>query len=371
MTEVAVIGAGVVGLACGAAAARRGLSVTVLERHARPLQEASSRNSGVIHAGIYYPTGSLKAAACVAGRQRLYARCAKYDIPHRKIGKLIVATDSAQIAALEALYLRGLENGAGELEMLDAEEVRRREPRVNAVAALWSPRTGIVDAHELAASYRVELERYGGVLALRTNVRHLEPRRTGWRVDTVGADGEPFAIDVGIVVNAAGLGAERLAASAGIDTAAKRWRLYACKGDYFSVAPSLGRLTEHLVYPVPGVAGLGIHVTLDLSGGVRLGPDSEYIDEPRLDVDPDKAERFAAAVRPFLPEVQSDRLSPDYAGIRAKLQAPGESFRDFVLEEGSDDGAAGLVNLLGIESPGLTAAADLAERVADRVEAIQ
>lgn len=370
MTEVAVIGAGVVGLACGAAVARRGHSVTVLERHSRSAQEASSRNSGVIHAGIYYPPGSLKAVACVAGRQRLYARCTEYRIPHRKIGKLVVATEPSQIATLEELYRRGVDNGAGDLEMLDADAVRRREPRVRAVAALWSPETGIVDANELAASYQSELERCGGTLALRTNVCRLDARSGGWRVETVGADGESFALDVGVVVNAAGLGAERLAASAGIDTAAKGWRLHACKGDYFRVAASVGQLTRCLVYPVPGIAGLGIHVTLDLAGGLRLGPDSEYVAEARLDVDPEKAEMFASAVRRFLPDVTEADLSPDYAGIRAKLQAPGEAFRDFVLEEGSDENAGGLVNLLGIESPGLTSAGELAQRVADAVDGI-
>lgn len=364
MSRVAVIGGGVVGMACAASLARRGHAVTVLERNARAGQEVSARNSGVIHAGIYYPAGSLKAHTCVAGRERLYRRCAALGVDHRKTGKLIVATDESQVPILEELQRRGLDNGAGALELIDAAEVARREPRVKARAALWSPETGIVDAHGLVSSFTAEAEAHDADVALMTTVIGVERQGDGWRLQTSGPDG-PFDFDVDRVVNAAGLGAERIAELAGVPIDQAGYRYHASKGDYFAVAPRLGELTRHLVYPVPGVTGLGIHTTFDLAGAFRLGPDSEYVAEESYDVDPDKAGDFAAVVATFLPEVTAADLTPDYAGMRPKLQAPGESFRDFVIEEHA--AAPGLVNLVGIESPGLTAAAEIAERVGDMV----
>jgi L-2-hydroxyglutarate oxidase LhgO len=365
MIQVAVIGGGVVGMACAAALARRGQEVTVIERNRRPGQELSARNSGVIHAGIYYPTGSAKAETCVAGRERLYARCAALGIEHRKTGKLIVATDHHQVAALEELWRRGRDNGAGELELLDAGEVGRREPRVRAVAALWSPETGIVDAHGLVQSFQAEAESHGAHVALRTSVEGLELRAGVWRVETIGEEGAGFAIDVDVVVNAAGLGSDRIAALAGVPVDEAGYRLHPTKGNTFQVSPRLGRLTRHLVYPVPEQLGLGIHTTFDLAGVYRLGPDVE--DSTDLDVDPARAGAFAAAVAPFLPELRAEDLTPDFAGLRPKLNAPGEPFRDFVIEE--HPAAPGVVQLVGIESPGLTAAAEIGERVAALVAA--
>ncbi len=361
--EVAVIGAGVVGVACGAALARHGPRVVLLERHTSPGQETSSRNSQIIHAGLYYPTDSLKARCCVEGRERLYTRCQEYNIPHRRTGKLVVAAEVHEQHALERIAELGTANGAGALELLDGAEIRRREPRVHACAGLWSPESGIVDAHQLLSSYQAELESHGSEVVFRTRVEGLTRDGDLWRVDTRNDRDEPFELQVPWVVNAAGLEADRIAALAGLDTVELGYRVWPCKGDYFSVAPSLGALTRHLVYPVPGQAGLGIHVTLDLGGRFLLGPDVEYVDRISYDVDPAKAERFADAVRRYLPEISAEHLSPEMAGIRAKLQAPGESFRDFVIAEESAHGCPGLVSLLGIESPGLTAAGAIAERV--------
>lgn len=362
--EVAIIGAGVVGLACGAAFARRGRDVVVLERHGTPGQETSSRNSQVIHAGLYYPTGSLKALSCVEGRERLYARCARHGIAHRRTGKLVVATEPRELKELERLLALGTANGAGALELLDADEVARREPRVRACAALFSPESGIVDAHELMSSYQAELESYGSGVVCHTRVEALELGTGGWTLATRSDRGERFELQVPKVVNAAGLEGDRIAALAGLDPAALGYRIHACKGDYFSVAPGLGRLVQHLVYPVPVPGGLGIHVTLDLDGRLRLGPDVEYVDRISYEVDPAKAERFARAAQRYLPEIEPQVLSPEMAGIRPKLQEPGGPFRDFVVAEESAHGAPGLVNVLGIESPGLTAAGAIAERVA-------
>lgn len=359
--DVAILGAGCVGLACAAELARAGREVVVIERHEGPGRETTSRNSGVIHAGLYYATGSLKAETCVEGRALLYARCRRDGVDHRRTGKLVVATDAAEVAVLEAILKRGRDNGAGDLALIDAAELRRREPRVRAVAALWSPESGIVDVHGLTASYAAEAAAHGASVAYGTEMVALEPDDDAWRITTTSArDGERFEIRAERVVNAAGLGSDSIAALAGLDVDALGWRLRYCKGDYFAIAPRLGRITEHLVYPVPGHAGLGVHVTMDLGGAFRAGPDAEYIDVPRYDVDPDKAPAFAAALRRYLPEIADDDLSPDYAGVRPKLYGPDEAPADFVLEEQP----AGLVHLIGVESPGVTASEALARRVA-------
>ena len=359
--DAVVIGAGVLGLACAAALSRRGRDVLVLEANAAPGREISSRNSEVVHAGLYYATASLKASSCVEGRQRLYARCRELRIPHRRTGKLVVATTPAECTALEELHERGLANGAGDLELIDAAELARREPRVRGVAALWSPESGIVDAHALVASYQAEAEANGASIVVRTRAVALEQRGELWRVETEGDAGERSSVDAARVVNAAGLASDSVAALAALDVDALGWRSRPCKGDYFALAPGLGALTRHLVYPVPVPGGLGIHVTPDLGNRFRLGPDVEWVERARYDVDPGKAERFARAVVRYLPEIRSEHLSPDFAGVRPKLSGPGEAVRDFVVEEAP---APGLVHLIGIESPGLTAAGAIAERVA-------
>ncbi len=359
--DVAVIGAGIVGLATAAELAARGRSVVVLERHARAGQEISSRNSQVIHAGLYDPPGSLKARSCVEGRALLYERCVRQGIAHRKLGKLVVATREEECADLEALLERARENGAGDVALLEAAEVRRREPRVRALAAIESPESGIVDAHALVASYHAELEARGGSIALRTEAVELTPRAHGWRVGTRGADGRVYVLDAGCVVNAAGLAGDRVAELAGLDVDALGWRLHPCKGDYFAVAPGLGALTRGLVYPVPAGAGLGIHVTVDLGGRYRLGPDATYVETPDLQVDSEKASAFAELACRFLPELRAEHLHAEMAGIRPKLQGPGDPFRDFVVEEARE--TPGMLHLIGIESPGLTAAGALARRV--------
>lgn len=366
--EVAVIGAGVVGLAVAAELATRGYSVLVIERHGRPGQEISSRNSEVVHAGLYYPAGSLKARSCVEGRELLYARCERDGVGHKRLGKLVVATRPDQLARLEEIAERAHACGAGTLEWQDEAAIAAREPRVRALAALWSPNTGIVDTHALMDSYQAELEAKGGALVLHTEVTGLTAKAHGWTVETRDADGHGFATDVGLVVNAAGLAADRIAELAGLPVDALGWRVHPCKGDYFSVSPALGVLTRHLVYPVPSGAGLGVHVTLDLAGRARLGPDAEYVDGSDLRVDPKKASAFAEAASRYLPEIRAEHLAPEMAGIRPKLQGPGEEFRDFVVAETSEAGAPGMVHLVGIESPGLTASEALARHAADLLE---
>jgi L-2-hydroxyglutarate oxidase LhgO len=362
--DVLVVGAGVVGLAAGAALARRGRSVLVLERREAIAREITSRNSEVIHAGLYYPEGSLKATLCVLGREAVYERCERLRLPHRQTGKIVVATSADELPRLEALHRQAERNGVPGLRWLDAGEIRAREPHVRAVAGFLSPRTGILDAHALALSFAAEGEAHGMQIALRTEVVGLEPAGGGWRVAARGADGEGATLLAATVVNAAGLVADRIAALAGIDPDAAGYRLHPCKGDYFALAPGAPLRFAGLVYPLHGQAGLGVHVTLDLGGRVRLGPDTEYVSAPRYDVDPGKAEAFAAAAGRYLPELRAEWLAPDYAGVRPKLAGPGVAFRDFVIAEESGRGLAGLVSLIGIESPGLTAAPAIAERVA-------
>jgi L-2-hydroxyglutarate oxidase LhgO len=362
--DVAIIGAGAVGLACAARLARQRRSVVVIERHARPGEETSSRNSGVIHAGLYYAPGSLKALTCVEGRERLYARCLREALPHRKLGKLIVATDEHERTQLETIAGRGRANGAGALRILDARELRVLEPRVHAIAALLSPETGIVDAPSLLASYKREAQQHGAMLCFATSVEAIEPGPRGLTLRARSQSSEVSQIRAEVVVNAAGLAADRIAALAGLDVAGLGYRQHPCKGDYFTLSASYRDAVRHLIYPVPVHAGLGIHLTLDLGGMLRAGPDTEYIDQPRYDIDPHKAQPFADAVRRYFPGVSASDLQPDYAGIRPKLQGPGQAVRDFVIEGASAHGLPGLINLLGIESPGLTASEAIAERVA-------
>lgn len=360
--DVVVVGAGVVGLAAAAALARSGRSVVVLERNPGIAREITARNSEVIHAGIYYPAGSLKAKLCVAGRKALYARCEAQKIPHRRCGKLIVAVDSTEFAILEELHQKAAANGV-DLEFIDAREIERHEPSIRAQAALFSKQTGIIDGQALCLSYLAEMESHDALLSLGTEVLAIEPLMGGYRIVAVGGDGERSSIDCGAVVNAAGMSSDCIAQRAGIDIDACDYRIYPCKGDYFAVAPAARLKLARLIYPVPAQAGLGIHITMDLAGRFRIGPDAEYVDVPSFDVDADKAEAFVRAVERFLPGLQPEWLSPDFAGIRPKLAAPGVPFRDFVIREESDRGLPGFVNLLGIESPGLTASPAIGDLV--------
>lgn len=362
--DTAVVGAGAVGLACAAELAKAGRSVVVLERHARPGQDTSSRNSGVIHAGLYYPTGSLKAMTCVEGRRRLYQRCRSHGIGHEKTGKLVVATEPEEEAKLEAIAARATENGAGDVQLLSRAELRRREPRVSALSALWSPETGIVDVHELMYSYQKQATDHQALLVFQTQVEGLARTGQEWRVATRSVSGERATLRCTTLVNSAGLFADAVAEMAGLDVDALGYRYHWCKGDYFAVDASLRGLVRHLVYPAPVHAGLGIHVTFDLGGRMTFGPDTTYVDEIDYRVDERKRGAFAAAARRYLPEIRDEHLSPDYAGIRPKLQGPGQPVRDFVIEDATRHDAPGLINLIGIESPGVTASEAIARRVA-------
>ena len=358
-----VVGAGAVGLAVAAHLQSVGRDVVILERHDRIAAETSSRNSQVIHAGIYYPEASLKAALCVEGRERVYERCERLGIPHRQTGKLIVATTREECDALEGLAERARRNGAPGIEVLSGEAAAEREPCVRAVGAVLSPRTGVVDAHALCLSFLAEAEAAGAALVLCSELRAAGRAGDAYEVESLDAEGRLSRIRCASVVNAAGLMADRVAELPGLDVDTLGLRQHPCKGDYFAIAPGAPLRVNGLVYPAPAGPGLGIHVTVDLGGRLRLGPDAEYVDEPRYDVDPGKAAHFAEAAGRYLPGLRAEWLSPDGAGVRPKLAGPGEAFRDFEVREESEQGLPGWVDLIGIESPGLTAAPAIARRV--------
>lgn len=365
--EVAVIGAGVVGLACAAELAGRGRRVVIIERHPSIGTETSSRNSEVIHAGIYYPVGSLKATLCLEGNRRLYELCRQHGIAYQNCGKLIVATTDDEIPILEGIAAKAAANGVT-LTWLTGVQSAALEPNVTATAALWSPTTGIVDSHSLMRFFRQRAEAHRADMALCCMLHDVEPLNGGYRLHVRDADGQAMTIDVELVINAAGLDADIVAAMAGIDIDACGYRLHYCRGAYFRLKPKFRHWVTRLVYPVPTpqTVGLGVHVTLDLAGYLRLGPDVEYLPERRQDyrVDTGRRGAFFEAVSRYLVGIDHDDLIPDQAGIRPKLQGPGDAPKDFVIAHEAEHGLPGWINLIGIESPGLTCAPVIAERVA-------
>ena len=357
--DTVVIGAGVVGLAIARAFALAGREVVVLERESAIGTGTSSRNSEVIHAGIYYPTGSLKAKLCVAGRQALYPYLAERGIAHRRCGKLIVATDHGQIAGLEKLYAHARANGVADLRVLEAREARALEPELSCVAALESPSTGIIDSHGFMLALRGEAEGHGAAIALRSPLLAGRIGRGGIELDVGGA--EPVRLLARAVINSAGLFAQHVARSIDGFPADRIPPTYYCKGNYFSLS---GRSPfARLVYPAPESAGLGVHLTLDLAGQARFGPDVEWIDRVDYGVDPGRSRVFYDAIRRYWPTLKDGSLQPAYCGIRPKIQPPGEASRDFVIQGPDEHGVPGLVNLFGIESPGLTASLAIADCV--------
>jgi L-2-hydroxyglutarate oxidase LhgO len=362
--EAIVVGAGVVGLAVARALAARGLETLVVERHDRIGAEISSRNSGVVHSGIYYPTGSLKARLCVQGRERLYEYARLRGIAHRRCGKLVVA-QAEQREALDTLYRRGLANGVGGLRWLEAADVHALEPEVKCNAALLSTDTGIIDVHELLIALQSDLEAQGGHIGLATDVLQVEPSAAGFDVH-LSDHGVASSVTCAHFVNCAGLGAVALAHRiAGLPREQLPTPRYA-KGNYFGCS---GRPFARLVYPMPNEAGLGVHATLDLAGHVRFGPDVEWVERPDdLAVDASRAAAFEAAIHEYWPGLPAGTLRPDYAGVRPKLVGPGEAAADFRVEGPERHGIEGLFNLFGIESPGLTACLALGDFVANALE---
>jgi L-2-hydroxyglutarate oxidase LhgO len=356
-----VVGAGLVGLAAARALAMAGREVVILEAEDAIGTHTSSRNSEVIHAGIYYPKGSLKARSCVAGKALLYEYCVAHGVPHRRSGKLIVATDDAQLGELTQIQKKAHANGVTDVVWMSREQALALEPELHCVAALYSPSTGIIDSHALMLAYLGDAEAHGAMLALRSSLQKVEQVADGFVLHVGGS--EP--IQTHILVNSAGLRAPTVARCIeGFPQALVPPERYA-KGNYYSLARRSP--FARLVYPVPEPGGLGVHVTLDLAGQARFGPDVEWVERIGYEVDPRRAERFYAAIRRYWPALPDGVLVPGYAGIRPKTAGPGDPAPDFQVQGPRAHGVPGLVNLFGIESPGLTASLALADLVREEL----
>jgi L-2-hydroxyglutarate oxidase LhgO len=359
--ECVVIGAGAIGLATARALALGGREVIIVESERHFGMHTSSRNSEVIHAGIHYPPGSLKARLCVTGKELLYRYCKMRHIAHRRCGKFTVATAPAQLKALQAIERNARANGVFDLAWLDESEARRAEPALHCCAALSSPSTGIIDSHGYMQSLLADAQGAGAVIAFATEVTALRPTARGIDV-MVGQESEP-ALRAHLIVNSAGLQAHRVAQSIEGFPGQRIPEVNYAKGSYFSLAGAAP--FARLIYPAPTADGhLGLHMTLDLAGAARFGPDMQWVEEIDYEVDPDRAAEFAAAIRTYWPRLDAKRLLPAYAGIRPKLSQGGEAARDFMISGPSDHGFAGIVNLFGMDSPGLTASLAIGDTIA-------
>jgi L-2-hydroxyglutarate oxidase LhgO len=361
--ECLVVGAGVIGLAVARALARAGREVIVVESESGIGAGVSSRNSEVIHAGIYYRTGLDKTRLCVDGKAMLYAFCREFGVPHKRCGKLVVAADAGEVDKLAALKAQAEANGVVDLTWLSGKEARALEPALVAERALLSPSTGIIDSHAFMLALRGDAEAHGAMFAFETPV--LAGRTSGQGLVIEVGGPAPMRLAAGLVVNAAGLSAQALARSIVGMPVDKIPPLHLAKGNYFSLS---GRSPfSRLIYPMPTPGGLGVHLTLDLAGQAKFGPDVEWVDAIDYDVDPGRAPSFYAAIRTYWPGLPDGALQPGYAGVRPKIARPGGSTTDFLLQTEKDHGVTGLINLFGIESPGLTASLAIANWLAHRV----
>lgn len=363
--DAVVIGAGVVGLACAYELSRRLDMVVVIEREVGPGREISSRNSGVVHAGIYYPEDSLKTKLCIEGKERLYAWCEAHDVPHKHTGKLIVATNAHDEERLRKIARHAQAVGAGELRLMSGAEAQAQEPELRCELALHSPSSGVVDVHELLSSLERELHEADGATVYQTTVQSIERTPDGWVVRTTDTMGREAELETARIVNAAGLSAIEVARATGLSDSEIPWTLYPCKGSYFALGSGAPKTRNSLIYPLPEGGGLGVHITADITGARRAGPDAEFVDTIDYTVDESRAERFAEAVARYLPAIRPEHLTPDYSGVRPKLVGPEGGFADFVLT--APESQPGVLHLIGIESPGLTAALAIGARVSEMI----
>ncbi|MCU0473146.1 MAG: NAD(P)/FAD-dependent oxidoreductase [Bacteroidales bacterium] len=363
-SEITVIGAGVIGLAIAEKISQEHNNIFLIEKNPTFGQETSSRNSEVIHAGIYYPRGSLKSRLCVEGKYLLYDYCNKFDIPSNKCGKLIVATSEEEIPVIEGIRETAAGNGV-DLSMMERDQIAEMEPEVFALKALWSPTTGIVDSHSLMKRFETNILNNGGQIVYSSEVTGIKKLEKGYEVSILNPDKTKYSFTTGTLINSAGLTSDRIAEMAGLIDG--NLKILFCKGEYFRINPPKNRLINRLIYPVPhhNMEGIGIHVTIDMTGGVKLGPDVTYLDSNDYDyrVNPSKQEAFWMTARKFLPFLEFDDLAPEMAGIRPKIQKPDDPIRDFYIMEESKRGYKGFINLIGMESPGLTSCLAIANYV--------
>jgi L-2-hydroxyglutarate oxidase LhgO len=360
--DVAIIGAGVIGLAMAGETAQRKKEVFVFEKNHSFGLETSSRNSEVIHAGIYYPEDSLKTKFCVEGKSLLYDLCQRHGIAHKKLGKIIVAANENEVTQLEKIYKQGVKNGIEDLTLLSQTELKKLEINIEARAGLLSPSTGIIDSYSLLKFLYNQAREKGAEFVFNTEVIGIEKAGEKYKVQIRDQDGVSAFVAC-VVVNSAGLNSDKIAQLAGMDIAKAGYDLHYCKGEYFSLSSKYRDLVSKLIYPIPERAGHGIHVTPGLDGRLRLGPNARYVGAIDYIVDETQKESFYNSARRFLPLIELEDLAPEFAGIRPKLQTSREAFRDFVINHEEKAGFPGLINLIGIESPGLTASIAIARYV--------
>jgi len=362
-TNITIIGAGACGLALGFQLSRKYHDIFVVEQHDAFGRETSSRNSEVIHAGLYYPKDSLKAKLCIQGKNLLYDFCQHYNIPYKKTGKILVACTNEEAAKIHAIYKNAVESGVTDLRFLTQEELKALEPDVKAQEAFLSPDTGILDSHQFMKTLFEQAKKQNVEFAFSVEVVGIAPKSAGYEITVKEPSGDLFSFETSIVINAAGLHADRVAAMAGFDIAACGYQLHLSKGQYFRISNPKKFAVTHPVYPPASKTDLGIHITPDLAGGLRLGPDARYATRIDYTVDEKDKKVFCDSVSRFLPKLTLEDLVPDTAGMRAKLQAPGVDFSDFVIQEESAKGFKNFINLIGIESPGLTSSLAIARLV--------
>jgi len=366
-TDITIIGAGVIGLAAACKLAGKGRDITVIEKNRSFGQETSSRNSEVIHAGLYYPKGSLKSKLCIEGKAKLYDLCRRSAIPYKRVGKLVIATNDDEEKKITAIFRNALDCGAGDVRLLSDTELRALEPDLSAKAGFFSPDTGIIDTHTLM-EYFYKTSRSGGVnFSFSVEVIGIKKERGLYEVSVKEPQGETFSFMTKNVVNCAGLSSGKVAAMPGLDAEKYGYNIHLVKGQYYRIrAPKKFRIS-HLVYPPPTDSGLGIHITPDLAGGLRLGPDAHYTEVIDYNVDPGAQKDFFDSVKVYLPKLTNEDLMMDTAGVRPKLHGPDKKFADFVIRNEHDRGFANFINTVGIESPGLTSCLAIADMVNDLI----
>lgn len=365
---VAIIGGGVIGLSAAYELSKVTSDIIVLEKNETFGQDSSSRNSEVIHAGLYYEPGSLKAKTCIRGRQLLYDFCTTHSIPHKRIGKFMVACNDHEVTRLDEIYRNANICGVDNLRFLEKSEIKKLEPKIEVQKAFFSPDSGIIDSHSLMQFLYVHAKRKGVTFSFSTEVIDIKKKNSHYEIVVREPQGEPFSFKAAIVINAAGLYSDKVASTVGIDIDRCDYRLHYCKGQYFRIAHPNKFGIKHLIYPPSTRVSLGIHITPDLGEGLRLGPDAKYIEAIDYNVNENDKDTCYNSVVKFLPSLEIDDLIPDTAGVRPKLQAEDEDFRDFVIKEESDIGFSGFINLIGIESPGLTSCLAIAEIVKEKVQ---
>ncbi|MBN1871509.1 MAG: NAD(P)/FAD-dependent oxidoreductase [Candidatus Omnitrophica bacterium] len=365
--DVAIIGAGVIGLAIAQTLCKGHRSIIVLEKNDTFGQETSSRNSEIIHSGIYYPKDFLKTRFCIEGNRLLYEYCRECDIPHKKIGKLIVARNDREVSKIEELFAQGNANGIEDLQLLGEEELLKLEPNVKAKCGVFSPSAGILDSHKFMDSLESYSRDNNVIMAYKCRVIGIGNKMGEYKIELVDADGEPVVLTVGVIINAAGLDSDKIAQMAGIDVSAEGYKINYSKGEYFRVRDIKKDMVKHLIYPPPGDHGLGIHTVTDTAGRLKLGPNDFSVDELSYEVDISHRDEFYEAVKDFLPFLEPEDLSPDIAGIRPQLEPIESKKRDFIIKDEDGNGLPNFINLIGIESPGLTASLAIAKYVAGLV----